>query len=106
MSADDGIYILKTVRHRRKVGAAWVQSEPHFVYRVAYASAIDNFNWLKENKLYNLGAYMLEVWGLSPVLMHEATALLQASNLSKDHEYLEYGICHIDASEFVFYGDM
>ena len=57
MSADNGIYILKTTRNRRKVGAAWIQCEPHFVYRVAYTNAIDNFNWLKENKLYNLGAY-------------------------------------------------
>lgn len=106
MSADNGIYILKTTRNRRKEGAAWVQCEPHFVYRAAYASAIDNFEWFKENKPYNLGAYMVDIWGKAEVYETRIAAFLRAKIMAENIEVLEYGISDIDASDMVFYGDM
>jgi len=64
MSADNGIYILRTVcKH-------FVNDEqtgqrvkvPYYVYRVAEAFAMDNFEWYEKNQPYNLGAFMLSVW--------------------------------------------
>lgn len=106
MSADNGIYILKTTRNRRQEGAAWVQSEPHFVYRVAHVQAIDNFEWYKNHQTYNLGAYMKESWGHSIPHIDENAAFSEAHAEAKTIENLEYGVSVIDASDMVFYGDM
>jgi hypothetical protein len=106
MSADNGIYVLKTIRNRRNEGTAWVQSEPHFVYRVAHTSAIENFEWYKENKPYNLGAYMVEVWGKSKVYTDSNQAIAEALKLAESIENLEYGVSVIDATDMIFYGDM
>lgn len=106
MSADNGIYILKTTRSRKYEGIASVKCEPYPVYRVAYANAIDNFDYYKNNYPYNLGAYMKDVWGDSLVYINENTAVIAANEKLKQVGYTEYGIQHIDASDMVFYGDM
>ena len=105
MSADNGIYILKTIRTRKLDGFAWVKTEPYPVYRVAHVGAIDNFDWYKENQSYNLGAYMKDIWGNSPVYENKAEALGYASQMEKDIRILEYGISTIE-TDYVFYGDM
>lgn len=120
MSADNGIYILKTKRTRvyevfrtlpnGEEIRGWGEHKDHFVYRVAHASAIDNFDYYKEHQLYNLGIYMKEVWGNSKVF----TDFDQAHRFARDLESVvkkevgtvEYGVSTIDASEFIFYGDM
>lgn len=105
MSADNGIYVLKTTRNRKQEGAASVQCEPYPVYRVGYANAIDNFDYYKTNHPYNVGAYMKDVWGGSDVYTDEDQAVVAANKLLKQVGYTEYGISHIDASDMVFYGD-
>lgn len=93
MSADNGIYILKTVCTN---GAT-----PH--YRVAETSAIDNFKWYEENEPYNLGAYMQDVWGKSPFFKTYNEAFIYAQTL-EEKQYTEYGICNIETT-YRFYND-
>lgn len=107
MSADNGIYILKTIRTFKQEDGryAWVKTEPHSVYRVAAASAIDNFDWYKINQPYNLGAYMKDIWGGCNVYQDKQKALAYAYKLEKVIPVLEYGICSID-TDYIFYDDM
>lgn len=109
MSADNGIYILKTKRTAlEEPKGVWTNNVENFVYRVAYASAIDNFDYYANKQLYNLGAYMQSVWGTSAVYTNEVDALEEASSLFEKfekHDQLEYGISMIDASELIFFGD-
>lgn len=106
MSSDNGIYILKTHRTmlENKPGC-WVNNSPNTVWRLAYTSAIDNFDYYKENAIYNLGAYMKEIWGKSKVYNTLADVLTAANKLEAECLPTEYGIVIIDATEFVFYGD-
>lgn len=114
MSADNGIYILKTKRTRiceeferlGVKGQCWGEHKDHFVYRVAEIHAIDNFDYYKNNQIYNLGIYMRDMWGDSPVFIDVDAAQRYAQKMSQDIDFLEYGISLIDASEFIFYGDM
>lgn len=113
MSADNGIYILKTVSHFQKIKAGvfknlFEETIPH--YRVAHLQAIDNLDYYLKNAPYNLGAFVYESWKRSPVFETEAEALEYAKNLADKQDVLEYGIQSIDMAkitgqEFVFYGD-
>jgi hypothetical protein len=105
MSADNGIYILKTIRTSKQDGNGWVKTEPYPVYRVAHACAIDNFDWYKMNQPHNLGAYMKDIWGSSPVYGDKQEALTYASQMEMKSPILEYGICSIN-TDYIFYGDM
>lgn len=94
MSADNGIYILASPAPQ--LGT---------VYRVAHASAIDNFDWYKNHQPHNLGAYMLVVWGHSEVFFDRAAALAAAHKMRDSYGgFVEYGICDIHADQ-TFYGD-
>jgi hypothetical protein len=108
MSADNGIYILRTKRTRKLVGNASVKTDPYYVYRVAHAQAIDNFEYYNRNQPYNLGAYMISIWGSSVVHETSEAALLDAKNkLNKIHHeegICEYGIVPID-TDLIFFGD-
>jgi hypothetical protein len=105
MSADNGIYILKTIRTSKQKDIGWVKTEPYPVYRVSDASAIENFDWYKKNQPYNLGGYMKDIWGGCKVYEDEQEALNHATQLEKVIPLLEYGICRID-TDYIFYGDM
>ena len=109
MSADNGIYILRTVRNRHANSrGGWDRAERHYVWRVAHVQAVDNLDFYKEEQLYNLGAYMNTVWGTSPVFLSQEEALVDAKQLADDmHKAgvpLEYGITSID-TDYIFYGD-
>lgn len=104
MSADNGIYILTTVKSSKQEGYSHVKCEPYPVYRVAYAQAIDNFDWYREYQHYNLGAYMLQTWGKSKVYTSYEEAMQAADDLYKQYEYVEYGISNIE-TEMTFFGD-
>ncbi len=107
MSADNGIYILKTKRTAlESPKGVWTNRVENFVYRIAHAQAIDNLDFYKRKQPYNLGAYMKDVWGKSEVFTDESKALLAAHNLSEEFDYVEYGVQRIDMSEYVFYGDI
>jgi hypothetical protein len=105
MSADNGIYILKTIRTHRKEKTGWVISEPYAVYRVAHTNAIDNFDWYEQNQPHNIGAYMKDIWGGSLVYENKQEALAYAAYMEKEISILEYGISSID-TDYIFYGDM
>lgn len=105
MSADNGIYILSTMRSRRETRPGVSETcAPHKVYRVAHAQAIDNFSWFEKYQPHNMGAYMRDVWGDSAVYEKKAQALSHASELAKLFIVLEYGIVSIDTT-LIFYGD-
>lgn len=93
MSADNGIYILITALDE----TGMVEE-----YRVAHAAAIDNFDWYVENEPENLGIYMQEVWGNSPIFTDWDSANSYAKELHNEIGYTEYGIMCIDASDYVF----
>ena len=64
MSADNGIYILKTLSTTLKDKEGWSRyTDPYPVYRVAETCAIENFDFYKREQPYNIGAYLKEVWG-------------------------------------------
>lgn len=111
MSADNGVYILQTVRTRRESPerpGRYTKCEPHHVYRVAHTQAVDNFEYYQENEPHNLGAYMQQVWGNSPVFESHEKALLHASGIAKevtDSGFpLEYGVSTIE-TDLKFFGD-
>lgn len=106
MSADNGVYVLRTIRSYKETSqGCWERVQPYYVYRVAAVSAIDNFDYYKENKLYNLGAYMVVTWGNSPIFDDQDKAMQYAHALEKILPVCEYGVCSID-TDYTFYGDM
>ncbi len=107
MSSDNGVYILRTLRTRKETQkGVWSKSEPYSVWRVAHVGAIDNFDWYLNNATYNLGAYMKDIWGNSPVFESEDEAITYANILAKDIEPLEYGVSVINVPyDMIFYGD-
>ncbi len=96
MSADNGIYILKTIDSNTKNDGK-LES-----YRVAYASAIDNFYYFEELNIQKLYEYMVDIWKNSPIFYCKTDALIYADNLSKSFPYLEYGIQTIE-TKYDFY---
>lgn len=109
MSADNGVYVLETIRNRKVVDSerykAEVKCEPYKVYRVAHAAAIDNFDYYEKKQPYNLGAYMKDVWGSSPVYEDKQEALRVAHEIEESLPICEYGVSVI-RTDYVFYGDM
>ena len=104
MSADNGIYVLVTIRNRRMEGRATVKSAPYKVYRIAYANAIDNLDYYKEEQPYNVGCYLKEIWGNSIVYNSHQEALLEAHKLAAKFDNLEYGVSTIE-TDYKMYGD-
>ena len=101
MSADNGIYILKSPECDN--GFFTGKDE----YRVAYASAIDNLSLGQSffkpvetpTKAYgklDLGLlYEILIFGKSEVFKDKIQALVKADELSSQHPYTEYGIVTI-----------
>lgn len=104
MSADNGVYVLGTVRDRRQEGRATVTCKPYKVYRIAHAQAIDNFEYYQHDQTYNLGCYMQEIWGQSKVYTTKEDALKEAHNVARLIENLEYGVVVIE-TDFKMYHD-
>jgi len=113
MSADNGVYILKT-EDNFKIEKSYntfvkdyIEIQHHIkervvAYRVAHATAIDNFLWYEKNQLYMLGKYMHEVWGQSEVFYNENETFECAIEIEKSLPYVEYGICVIDGTNYSF----
>ncbi len=87
MSADNGIYILKTPAPPVKNGNYYT-NQGKKEYRVAHCQAIDNIEY---SDLY-LPCY----FGDSPVFDNYEDALELAVQIEKDLEICEYGICDIE----------
>jgi hypothetical protein len=104
MSADNGIYILKTLSTTLgDKGGRSRHTDPCPVYRVAEAQAIDNFDFYEREQPYNIGAYLKEVWGDSPIFLSESEAWAYAGDLSRGCSILEYGTSLIE-TDYIFYG--
>lgn len=84
MSADNGIYILRT---KDKNG--------NFAYRVAHVHAIDNFNWYQDKYPQDFDAYVTQQWN-DKVSMSRNQALCYAADLEEEY-CTEYGMRVISA---------
>lgn len=111
MSADNTILIIKTKRTAKEiVKGGWAPDVENYVYRVAEVQAAENLDYIKQNQLYNLGAYLFANFKDSPVFTCEEDAETRAGQLESEIEnsfgYVEYGIRTEDLSEYVFWGDL
>ena len=98
MSADNGIYILVTRDKYKRVGR-YVQAVPEFTaYRVAHAFAVDDLEYLQLNEPYNVGCYLLEVWGKSKVYDNIDEVCKAAKLIEACTGRTEYGIRFIDTA--------
>lgn len=90
MSADNGIYLLKT-------------SGP--VWRVGYVIAVSNLDYFRKLQPWMTDIYLKGGWGQSPRFnsLHDAEkhAVMEAASLPP----LEYGISEIDMILYTFPGD-
>lgn len=98
MGADNGVYILQTMRDTVDENG-WIEKcTPYPVWRVAHVQAIDNFYFYEEEELYNLGAYMKEIWGHSPVFTEKKEALSFAHKVKEAVGHVEYGVSFIETN--------
>lgn len=78
-----GIYILKTCKksiHHQ----GWVEKcDPYAVYRVAFLPGIENLEYYEREEPYNLGVYLMDNWGRSPVFSTENEAIAFAKKVLK-----------------------
>jgi len=88
MSADNGIYILSTLKGRG------------YEYRVAHLQAVENVDWDDKTKDYTKKDDVRIVnargmWDGCKVFTNEDTAHELAHDLAEDCTILEYGICSV-----------
>jgi hypothetical protein len=93
MSTDNGVYILET------------EGSNCYEYRVSYTMAIDNIEHNPDYGRFNK-EQLIKVFGNSVVYTNEVEALLDAMEtkkvIEKSGNFIEYGICNIDASDMKF----
>ena len=104
MSADNGIYILRSKSEWLINGATQVRTPEHFVYRVAHNQAMDNYDWYLNNQLYNLGWNLWTVFKDSYRHTSADSAHYEATAIERGYGYTEYEICLIEFDK-VFPGD-
>ena len=90
MSADNGIYILRTTN----------KDQPH-EYRVAHLQAVENYQWDDEKKDYTSDPDVQiknasEMWAGCQVLFNRTAALEWADKTMREVGYTEYGIQFIE----------
>lgn len=92
MSADNGVYILKTPRPMVQTQKGWFSPQHGFEYRVAHCMAIDNIDYSD--------LYLPVYFGDSEVFLDKDEAFLFASNLAQEIMNngcpLEYGVSFIE----------
>jgi len=93
MSADNGVYILET------------KGSDCYEYRVSYTTAIDNIEYEPDYGRFNK-EWLIRIFGNSVIYTNEVNALFDAIEIKKAIEkygdFIEYGICNIDASDIEF----
>lgn len=100
MSADNGIYILKTL-------AMEAEPEEPFEYRVAHASAIENIYWDHEKGGYRederfTPEIAFQYFSEAPVFRTLYEASGYAHQLESDYSILEYGVSVLDHGNQLF----
>lgn len=88
MSADNGVYILKTPARPIKNGNIYTNQHGKFEYRVAHCQAIDNIDYSD--------LYIPLLFGNSVVHDSKESALKEAKGIFNNLDICEYGICTID----------
>lgn len=88
MSADNGVYILKTPARPVKKGNALFNRHGVFEYRIAHCQAIDNLDYSD--------IYMPLLFGNSKVHENEEDAIKEAKTIHDDLPFSEYGICLVE----------
>lgn len=95
MSADDGIYILRTLGKDGIIA---------YEYRVSHLQAVENVSWdiIKGDYTEDqdvMIANAREMWNSYPVFQNDIDALAEAKRLhdeiTDEIGYTEYGICYI-----------
>lgn len=105
MSADNTIVVLGTKRTFTQEGNIYYNHKPeHMVYRVGHVGAWDNFDYYQRKQPYNLGAYLLDIFGKSKVFLDKQEALAYAYELESSIGYVEYGI-QVEEMDLFFYGE-
>jgi len=108
MSADNGVYILKTFTNKiRENNSVRFVKDKYPVYRIVHTTGIDNFDFYENHQPENIGAYLFNIWGKSEVYTDENKALSQAHLMALEiekHGPLEYGV-HLIKTDYTFYGD-
>lgn len=86
MSADNGVYILKS---------PVPPDSGEFEYRVTHAMAIDNINYEPDVEGFNTER-LKRYFGSCHVFRDKSKALINADEIARECEILEYGIQFID----------
>jgi hypothetical protein len=92
MSADDGIYILRTPAWPIKKDNTYINQYDKFEYRVAHCQAIENIHYSD--------LYMVSYFGNSTVWSDKAKAIEFASDILEDIGWTEYGIHIIEVDKY------
>lgn len=87
MSADNGIYILRTYKPDTE--------QQEYEYRVAHLQAIDNLEWDDDKQSYIIQNVRVMFRGCK-VFDNALAATLEAKRLYKEIRFLEYGINFIE----------
>lgn len=105
MSANNAIIILGTVKNfRTDSDGIDHHSDPYKVYRVAHVLDWENYNWYKENQVYNLGYFLYYNFHHSIPYENINDAVNRANNLYNLIGNVEYGVI-IEDTEYMFPGD-
>ncbi len=91
MSADNGVYVLKSPVH---------PDLGEFEYRVAYATAIENINYEPNMEGFNTQE-LKKYFGQCSIFYGRTEALILADRIAQPYEILEYGIQFISLP-FIF----
>lgn len=91
MSANNGIYVLKSPVHPDFI---------EFEYRVLHAMSIENINYEPDIEGFNTGQ-LKRYFGQCIVFYDRVEALIEADGIAQRYEVLEYGIQFISLP-FVF----
>lgn len=105
MSADNAVAILITRDKFRKSGEhSWTNTwdEGAIAYRVAHIQSADNFQWLINHEIHNLGAWMQDCFSLDEVFYDEREAFARARELIAEIGFVEYGIITLDGTAYNF----
>ncbi len=82
MSADNGVYILRSPVH---------PDSSEFEYRVTHAMAIDNISYEPNMEGFNTEE-LKRYFGKCPVFYNRMEAFAKADDIAQECEILEYGI--------------
>jgi hypothetical protein len=107
MSNDNGVYLLKTTDwFKKQAEEKQVDCLPDGIiaYRVAHVEGGDNFYYIEQAEVHNLGIWMLNWFDKSPVFYSEKEAMDYAIRTHKNIGVTERGIIGIDASKYNFPG--